>query len=190
MTDFVASLKDDRLFRQAKALNEVCGRPLLIVEGEDAFAALGLPPEALRGVLLALLVGYRIPLLRTVSVDETALTIARVAAQERRRLGPGPRRPRSPRGGRFRSSPRSPAWATTARGASSRRSDRSERWRRRRRRTWPRSRGSAPPPRRRSTGRAVRQGLPPAVRRPRIRMTKAPRFRPQAMRSPEESASP
>ncbi len=94
VADFAASLADRRLFRQAAALARVAVRPLLVVEGEDALAATGLEPRALRGVLLALLVGFRLPLLRTSSVEETALTLARIARQERRRLAGRPRPPR------------------------------------------------------------------------------------------------
>jgi len=94
--DFVASLDDGRLFRQAYALNSVCGRPLIIIEGEDATEVLGLSPESLQGVLLSLLVGYRIPLLRTGSVAETAVIVGRIARQERKRLARTTRRDRQP----------------------------------------------------------------------------------------------
>jgi ERCC4-type nuclease len=86
VADFVASLADERLFRQAAALTRTSYHPLLVVEGEDPVDVADLPPEALRGVLLTLLVGYRLPLLRTGSVEETALTIARIAKHEERRL--------------------------------------------------------------------------------------------------------
>jgi ERCC4-type nuclease len=59
----------------------------MIVEGEDGFDVLGIPPNALRGVLLTLLVGYRIPLLRTASLSETAVTLAHLARQEQKRVG-------------------------------------------------------------------------------------------------------
>jgi Fanconi anemia group M protein len=86
VADFVASLEDGRLFRQAAALTQTSTNPLLVVEGEDPFDAARLPPEALRGVLLTLMVGFRLPLLRTGSPDETALTVARIATHEERRL--------------------------------------------------------------------------------------------------------
>lgn len=86
VSDFAVSLADGRLFRQAHALSQATLRPLLVVEGEDGFDALGIAPKALRGVLLTLLVGFRVPLLRTGSLAETAVTIAAVAKQEAKRL--------------------------------------------------------------------------------------------------------
>ncbi len=84
--DLVASIRDGRLFRQAYALNGACKRPLLIVEGRDAVDVVGVPPDSLRGALLALTIGYRVPMLRTGSTEETAELIAHLAWQERRRL--------------------------------------------------------------------------------------------------------
>ena len=98
--DFVASLEDGRLFRQAYALNAACRRPLILIEGEDATDLLGLTGEALRGVLLSLLVGYRIPVFRTDSVLDTAKTVGRIARQEARRLARAAARKRGPTRGR------------------------------------------------------------------------------------------
>ena len=86
IADFAASLEDGRLFRQARALSRTSPRPLMILEGEDGFDLLGIPPNALRGVLLTLLVGYRIPILRTNSVTETAVSLAQLAGQEQKRI--------------------------------------------------------------------------------------------------------
>ncbi len=97
ITDFAASLEDGRLFRQARAISRAALRPLMILEGEDGFDLLGLPPNALRGILLTLLVGYRIPILRTASISETAVNLAQLARQEQRRIE---RFGRTARGGR------------------------------------------------------------------------------------------
>ena len=86
VADFAASLADGRLFRQAGALAGRIPRPLLIVEGEDSLEVAGLDPKALRGVLLTLVSGFRVPLLRTGSTDETAVYLAQLAGQESRRL--------------------------------------------------------------------------------------------------------
>ncbi len=83
--DFVASLADGRLYSQAYALNGACHRPLLIVEGTDATPFMDISPRSLRGAILSLAVGYRIPVLRTDDVEETAQFIAHVAEQEVRR---------------------------------------------------------------------------------------------------------
>ena len=58
----------------------------MIIEGEDGFDLLGIPPNALRGVLLTLLTGYRIPILRTSSVSETAVSLAHIARQQQKRV--------------------------------------------------------------------------------------------------------
>lgn len=86
VADFASSLADGRLFRQASALARRVQRPLLIVEGEDSLDAAGLDPKALRGVLLTLVSGFRIPLLRTSSTEESAVLLAQLAGQESRRL--------------------------------------------------------------------------------------------------------
>jgi len=83
--DFVASLADGRLFSQAYALNGACQRPLLIVEGTDPTPLMNVPVQSLRGALLTLAVGYRIPVLRTDHVQETAVFVAQLARQEARR---------------------------------------------------------------------------------------------------------
>lgn len=85
VADFAASLEDGRLFRQAHAISRASTRPLMIIEGEDGFDLLGIPPNALRGVLLTLLTGYRIPILRTSSVSETAVSLAHIARQQQKR---------------------------------------------------------------------------------------------------------
>ena len=84
--DFVVSLRDDRLFRQLYALRGESARPLLIVEGADSLPAAGVGAEALRGVLLSVMVGYGIPMLRTRDTGETAVFVAHIARREQRRL--------------------------------------------------------------------------------------------------------
>jgi ERCC4-type nuclease len=85
VADFAASIADGRLFRQATALSRRVSRPLLIVEGEDSIDVAAHNPRALRGLLLSLAAGCRLPLLRTASIEETAEMIAQLAAQESRR---------------------------------------------------------------------------------------------------------
>jgi len=86
VADFAISLADGRLFRQAKMLTDASDHPLLVLEGEDGFDATGLSPNGLRGVLIKLLVGFRLPLLRTATTVETAMSLARIARQEANRL--------------------------------------------------------------------------------------------------------
>jgi len=85
LTDFAASVRDGRLFRQAYALVGASVRPMLILEGTDASDLVGVSPESLRGILLSFAVGYRVPILRTSSVEETAEYLARIARREERR---------------------------------------------------------------------------------------------------------
>ena len=82
VTDFVASLRDRRLWTQLPVLARVCEAPLLIVEGADAVPAASLPPDALRGILLTIALSLRIPILRTLDVQETTEFLVRAAKQE------------------------------------------------------------------------------------------------------------
>ena len=84
--DLFASLADGRLYSQAYVLNGACQRPLIIVEGTDAAPLMNVPVQSLRGALLTLAVGYRIPVLRTDDVHETAAFVAHIAEQEMRRM--------------------------------------------------------------------------------------------------------
>ncbi|MCE9637677.1 MAG: nuclease [Planctomycetes bacterium] len=85
VADFVVSIEDGRLFRQMYAISHACHAPLLIVEGEDALDAVRIAPRALRGTMLTILTGYRVPMLRTESVEETAEILVHLAEQEERR---------------------------------------------------------------------------------------------------------
>ena len=83
--DFVASLADGRLFRQARRLVEVSNRPALILEGGAAALSDDDGRGSRRGALLALAIGFRIPVLRTTDVGHTARVVRHIAAQEARR---------------------------------------------------------------------------------------------------------
>lgn len=85
VSDFVASLRDGRLRAQAYALGGYAWRRLLIVEGRDVTDWMAVHPNSLRNMLLSLLVGYRVPLLRTDDVEETAEVIAILARHAARR---------------------------------------------------------------------------------------------------------
>jgi ERCC4-type nuclease len=95
MPDLLASLADRRLFRQAADLS-AAARPLLVLEGVEGLDPARVHPRQLRGVLLALTLGYRIPILRTGSPEETAAYLAQAAHQESRRDGAGPSAERNP----------------------------------------------------------------------------------------------
>jgi Fanconi anemia group M protein len=83
--DYVASLGDGRLFRQAARLAGAVPRPALILEGDRSFLESRIDRGALRGVELAITIGFRIPVLYTGSVVESASYVRHMAAQEARR---------------------------------------------------------------------------------------------------------
>jgi Fanconi anemia group M protein len=84
--DFAASIADRRLFDQAYALRGACSRPLIVIEGDDAAAFGRISVENARGALTALVVSYGIPVLRTQSLDDTAVWIGLIVARETQRL--------------------------------------------------------------------------------------------------------
>ena len=85
MVDFVSSLDDGRLFRQARCLASTSPRPILIQEGDPGDLDERIEPGAYRGALLALSVGFRIPVLTTCDVRHTAKVLLHMAAQESKR---------------------------------------------------------------------------------------------------------
>jgi ERCC4-type nuclease len=83
--DYVASLADGRLFRQASCIAASAARPVLILEGDSGALDGRIEPGARRGIELAITVGFRIPILRTRDLPDTAVWIRHLAAQEARR---------------------------------------------------------------------------------------------------------
>lgn len=71
--DFMASLRDRRLFTQSVALRKRGHRAIMIIEGEH------LPNQPRnRGVLCSLIVKFYLPVLRSRNLDETAEIIKRI----------------------------------------------------------------------------------------------------------------
>jgi Fanconi anemia group M protein len=95
--DFVSSLADGRLFRQARRLTSVASRPIVIQEGDAAEIHRQMDPGAYRGALLSLTVGFRIPVLMTRDLEDTARLVRHMAAQESKRESRRLRRARSSR---------------------------------------------------------------------------------------------
>ena len=83
--DFLASLADGRLFRQAAHLTRGATRPLLILEGDPEVLSRRMKPGPRRGVQLALTVGFRIPILKTRDIADTVSCIRHISAQESKR---------------------------------------------------------------------------------------------------------
>lgn len=80
--DFAASLADGRLFAQVSALRAETSLPLLVLEGEISGEAIGkLSVAALRGAILSVSLDWKVPILRSRSVDDTARWIGAIAAR-------------------------------------------------------------------------------------------------------------
>lgn len=70
--DFVASVANGRLFRQIARLERAVPRPLLILEGDPETLTTRMSVGLVRGIQLAVTVGFRIPILATLGVGQTA----------------------------------------------------------------------------------------------------------------------
>jgi Fanconi anemia group M protein len=85
--DFVGSVIDKRLHKQAKDLVESFQRPVIILEGDDLYTG-GLHPNAVRGALASLAVDFGLPIIPTRSPEDTAAMVQRLAIRE---MEKGPR---------------------------------------------------------------------------------------------------
>ncbi len=80
--DFLESLRQGRLFAQASRLAASPCRPFLILEGKpQEWRQAGVTREGIQGALVALAVGFGIPVLRSQNEDETARLILFAARQ-------------------------------------------------------------------------------------------------------------
>ena len=77
--DFVDSLQSGRLFRQLILLKRSFFRRLLIIEG--GIDRMGMPQKQLQGALLRIVGSLNIPILYTLSVEDTAQKIEHLAVQ-------------------------------------------------------------------------------------------------------------
>jgi ERCC4-type nuclease len=77
MLDFVASIIDGRLFRQACALVRADAEPVLILEGTSSdLSATQFTREAMQGALISISLTFGIPVLRSFDPNETGRLIA------------------------------------------------------------------------------------------------------------------
>ncbi len=84
--DFLNSVVDGRLFRQAEALRNGDLRPVLIVEGGmETIDRHGMSRESLQGALIALTLGFDLPLIRTFDEIETGKVLLYAGRQLWRR---------------------------------------------------------------------------------------------------------
>ena len=78
--DFVNSIIDSRLFPQLKNLILNYRRPVLILEGEEnIFSIRNLNPNVIRATLSSIAIDFRIPIIYTNSIEETAQMIRVIA---------------------------------------------------------------------------------------------------------------
>ncbi|WP_407392881.1 DEAD/DEAH box helicase [Methanobrevibacter sp.] len=81
--DFVESIMDKRLFKQARELSEEFKRPVIILEGDDLYNGV-IHPNAVRGSIAALALDFRISIIPTRNAQDTAYMIKRIAIREQK----------------------------------------------------------------------------------------------------------
>jgi ERCC4-related helicase len=82
--DFVDSIIDGRLLSQAKELKQYY-QPIIILEGEDdLYSQRRIHPNAIRGVIAALTIGFRIPIISTKNPRDSAAMIKIIADREQK----------------------------------------------------------------------------------------------------------
>ena len=82
VSDFLESLRQGRLFSQANRLAASPYRPFLILEGQsDEWRRAGVTREGIQGALVALAIGFGIPVLRSQDEKESARLILFTARQ-------------------------------------------------------------------------------------------------------------
>jgi len=82
--DFLGSVKDGRMFSQAKAMAYAYERPILILEGQvsKALRRSAMKPAAVYGALSSVVLDYGISVIPTEDTDSTALLLQRLAYRE------------------------------------------------------------------------------------------------------------
>ncbi len=82
-SDFVDSLIDGRLISQIRELRNSFDRPVIIIEGtDDMYSLRNVTPNALRGMLATIAVGYGIPIINSRNGTDTAELILAIAKRE------------------------------------------------------------------------------------------------------------
>lgn len=79
--DFVDSIVDKRLFKQARSLMEEFKRPLIILEGDDLYNSM-INPNAIRGSIASIALDFGISIIPTRNAQDTAAMIKRIAIRE------------------------------------------------------------------------------------------------------------
>ncbi len=83
--DFVGSIIDGRLLQQLLEMRKNFEKPVLIIEGgseQDIYSIRNVHPNAIRGMLAAIAVGYGIPILHSKNPKDTAGLLIAMAKRE------------------------------------------------------------------------------------------------------------
>jgi DNA excision repair protein ERCC-4 len=86
--DLFHSLIDGRLHRQLDALRGSSYRPLLLIEGGAPQSLVHLAPGAMRGLIATITLGYRIPIIWSKGIEDSARWIAVLAKRYTVRVAP------------------------------------------------------------------------------------------------------
>jgi Fanconi anemia group M protein len=80
--DFVQSIIDGRLFKQAAQMSRFFESSLMIIEGKDIYSTtVDIHPHAVKGALISIAMTWRIPILFTDDGEDTALLLRLLADQ-------------------------------------------------------------------------------------------------------------
>ncbi|MDL2246161.1 DEAD/DEAH box helicase [Methanobrevibacter sp. OttesenSCG-928-K11] len=81
--DFVDSILDKRLFKQATLLREEFKKPILILEGDDLYSGF-INPNAIRGSIASVALDFGISIIPTRGPEDTAAMVKRIAMREQK----------------------------------------------------------------------------------------------------------
>ena len=81
--DFVDSIVDKRLFKQARMMMEEFKKPIMILEGDDFYSGF-INPNAIRGAMTSIALDYGISIIPTRTEEDTAAMIKRIAIREQK----------------------------------------------------------------------------------------------------------
>lgn len=84
VSDFIGSMKDGRVFKQARDMAEIYERPIIILEGQmsKAFKRSAMRPSSVYGALSSLALDYGINIIPTDTPESTAILLHRLAYRE------------------------------------------------------------------------------------------------------------
>ena len=84
VSDFIGSMKDGRLFNQARDMAALYERPVIILEGQlsNAFKRSAMKPASVYGALSSLALDYGVNIIPTDSPESTAVLLHRLAYRE------------------------------------------------------------------------------------------------------------